>query len=109
MAVLSSTEQGSTRDIAEFIAADLAQRGADAHLHDIEHAPAPEGFDAVILGSAVHDMDFPPPAVAYPDRYRTTLATTDVRLFGVGPGPALRGPIGRIVPETIADMVEAAR
>ncbi|MGW0179134.1 flavodoxin domain-containing protein [Nocardia sp. NPDC003345] len=108
VAVIYATEEGSTRDIAEFVAADLNQRGADVQLRDIDHAPGPEGFDAMIIGSAVHDMNFLPAACAYIDRNRPGLAATGVHLFGVGLGPALHGPIGhrlgRSVPKKIADL-----
>lgn len=112
IAVLYATEQGSTRDIAEFIAADLGERGAEVELHDIEHAPDPSRFDTVIIGSAIHDMDFLPVADAYIRHHRDALTATDVRLFGVGLGPALRGPLGRrlgrMVPPKIAALGETA-
>lgn len=113
VAVIYATEQGSTRDIAEFIAADLADRGAEVQLREVGYAPGPAGFDTVILGSAIHNMDFLPAAVDYIGRNRAELAATDVRLFGVGLGPALRGPVGRrvgrVVPKKIAALRDAVR
>lgn len=108
IAVLYATEAGSTRDIAEYIAADLGERSAEVELHDIDHAPDPSRFDTVVLGSAIHNMDFLPAAATYLRRNRDQLATTDLRLFGVGLGPALRGPLGRrlggMVPPKIAAL-----
>ncbi|WP_280459527.1 flavodoxin domain-containing protein [Nocardia carnea] len=109
IAVIYATEQGSTRDIAEFIAGDLAERGAEVELHDIEHAPEPSRFDAVVLGSAVHDMDFLPAATAYLRNHRDMLARTDLRLFSVGLGPALRGPIGRRLGRMVPPKIDAIR
>ncbi|NKY32949.1 flavodoxin [Nocardia speluncae] len=109
VAVIYATEQGSTRDIAEFIAAELAERGARVELHDIDHAPAPGQVDTVVLGSAVHNMDLLPTAAAYLEHNRTELASTDVRLFTVGLGPALRGPVGRRVGRMVPKKVAAHR
>ncbi|MEU5409889.1 flavodoxin domain-containing protein [Nocardia asteroides] len=95
VAVLFATAQGSTRDIAEYICEDLLSRGARAELHDIEHAPDLTGFDTIVIGSAIHDMDLLPEASAYIRLNLPALGDMDVWLFSVGLGPALRGPIGR--------------
>lgn len=107
IAVLYATEEGSTRDIAEYVAADLEERSAEVELHDIDHAPDPSLFDAVILGSAIHDMDFLPAAADYLRHHHDQLATTDLRLFGVGLGPALRGPLGRRLGRTPPPKITA--
>ncbi|APA98350.1 flavodoxin domain-containing protein [Nocardia seriolae] len=106
IAVLYATAQGSTREIAEFIAADLAGRGATVAVADVEHAPDLSRFDAVVLGSAVHNRALLPTLVDYVRAHRDELNTRTVWLFSVGLGPALRGPIGgplgRMVPKQIA-------
>jgi menaquinone-dependent protoporphyrinogen oxidase len=58
--VVVATKHGSTREIAQAIAKDLAD-GEDgralrltAVLQEAEHAPSPAGFDAVVVGSAVY-------------------------------------------------------
>ena len=56
IAVIYATAQGSTCEIAEFIAESLKARGAAVELADVEHAPDLTRLDAVVLGSAVHDM-----------------------------------------------------
>jgi menaquinone-dependent protoporphyrinogen oxidase len=108
IAVIFATAQGSTREIAEFIGAVLANRGADVEIADVEHAPELSRFDAVVLGSAVHNMAFLPAAADFVHRHHDDLADRDVWLFSVGLGPALRGPIGRrigrIVPKQIAAL-----
>ncbi|TQM32504.1 flavodoxin domain-containing protein [Nocardia bhagyanarayanae] len=109
MAVLYATEQGSTRDIAEFIADDLAGRGTRVELSDIAHAPELSRFDAVVLGSAIHDMDLLPEAVTYIGNHREALAATDVWLFSVGVRPALRGPIGRRLARTVPKKIAGLR
>ncbi|MFG1798058.1 flavodoxin domain-containing protein [Nocardia sp. NPDC049149] len=107
IAVIYATAQGSTRDIAEFIAADLTERGATVELSDFEHAPDLSRFDGVILGSAVHNRDFLPAAAAYIRAHRDELRRSDVWMFSVGLGPALRGPIGRRIGATVPKKIAA--
>jgi len=108
IAVIYATAQGSTRDIAEFISDALTARNAEVELSDVEHAPELSRFDAVILGSAIHDKALLPAMESYVDTHREALAGTEVWLFSVGLGPALRGPIGkrigRVVPKRIAAL-----
>ncbi|WP_459958665.1 flavodoxin domain-containing protein [Nocardia sp. IFM 10818] len=109
IAVVYATAQGSTREIAEYIGEDLSARGATVEIADVEHAPDLTRFDAVILGSAVHDMDFLPAATEYVHSHRAELGSRDVWLFGVGLGPALRGPIGRRVGRRVPKKIAALR
>lgn len=109
IAVMYATAQGSTRDIAEFIADDLAGRGAQVELSDIEHAPELSRFDTVVLGSAVHDMALLPAATTYLHTNHTALAATDLWLFSVGLGPALRGPVGRVFARRVPKKIAALR
>ncbi|MEV6426411.1 flavodoxin domain-containing protein [Nocardia sp. NPDC051463] len=108
IAVVYATEQGSTRDIAEFIANELAGRETTVELADIDHAPDSSRFDTLVLGSAMHNMDFLPAAVDYMHAHHDELVHRQVWLFSVGLGPSLRGPIGRrvgrIVPKKIAAL-----
>ncbi|HLS77453.1 MAG TPA: flavodoxin domain-containing protein [Nocardia sp.] len=108
IAVLYATEQGSTRDIADFIAENLTARGGHVEVSEVEHAPELSLFDAVVLGSAVHDMNLLPAAEGYIRAHDRELRETDLWLFTVGLGPALRGPIGgrlaRRVPPDIARL-----
>ncbi|WP_040698269.1 flavodoxin domain-containing protein [Nocardia vinacea] len=109
IAVLYATEEGSTRDIAEFIGDALAARGAEIELSDIEHAPELSGFNAVVLGSAVHDMALLPAMTSYVHTHHDELVRAQVWLFSVGLGPALRGPIGRRVGRTVPKKIAALR
>ncbi|MBF6235026.1 flavodoxin domain-containing protein [Nocardia farcinica] len=109
IAVIYATSQGSTRDIAEFLAADLTARGARVQLADAEHAPDPTTYDVLVVGSAVHDMDVLPEAAAYLTHHRHELADHDVHMFTVGLGPALRGPIGRWMGRTVPPKIATLR
>ncbi|MEV6562103.1 flavodoxin domain-containing protein [Nocardia sp. NPDC051756] len=107
IAIIYATAQGSTRDIAEFIGAELTECGATVELSDFEHAPELSRFDGIILGSAVHNRDFLPAATAFIRTHRAELRRSDVWMFSVGLGPALRGPIGRRVGNTVPKKIAA--
>lgn len=109
ISVVYATAQGSTREIAEYLAADLAARGATVEVADVEHAPDLSRFDAVVLGSAVHDRALLPEAVEYIATHRDELQARDVWIFSVGLGPALRGPIGRRLGRAVPKRIAAAR
>ncbi|MGY1900467.1 flavodoxin domain-containing protein [Nocardia gipuzkoensis] len=113
IAVVYATEQGSTRDIAEFISTELSGRDTIVELADIDHAPDLSRFDTLVLGSAVHNMKFLRCAADYVHAHHDELAQRDVWLFSVGLAPALRGPIGRrlgrIVPRKIAALRDSIR
>ncbi|NNH69301.1 flavodoxin [Nocardia uniformis] len=109
IAVIYATAQGSTRDIAEFISDELIARGATVELADIDHAPDLSRFDAVVLGSAVHNMDLLPAATQYIRSHTDELLARDVWLFSVGVGPALRGRLGRRVARIVPKHIAATR
>ncbi|MEU6586143.1 flavodoxin domain-containing protein [Nocardia sp. NPDC046763] len=108
VSIVFASAQGSTREIAEYIGNDLAARGATVEVADVEHAPDLSRFDAVVIGSAVHDMALLPTVAEYVASHRDELSARPVWLFSVGIGPALRGPIGhrigRMVPKRIAGV-----
>ncbi|WP_330180130.1 flavodoxin domain-containing protein [Nocardia sp. NBC_01503] len=109
IAVIYATAQGSTREIAEFIAANLTARGATVEVADAEHAPDLSRFDAVILGSAVHNRALLPPLTDYIRAHPKELAARAVWLFSVGLGPALQGPIGRRTGRAVPKQIAAVR
>ncbi|GAB2727961.1 flavodoxin domain-containing protein [Nocardia thraciensis] len=109
IAVIFATAQGSTREIAEYIGEDLANRGADVEIADVDHAPELSRFDAVVLGSAVHNMDYLPSAVQYVRNNRDALADLDVWMFSVSVSAALRGPIGRRIARRVPERIAALR
>ncbi len=111
IAVVFTTGQGSTRAIAGYIGAALADRGARVEVSDAAHAPELSRFDVVILGSAVHNAGVLPEMTDFARTHHTALTGHPVWLFTVGVGPALRGPIGRrvtrIMPGKIAALCES--
>ena len=102
--------RGSTKGIAEFIAARLRARGLKADLRDVAEQPDVDGYDAVVVGSGVRNAALLPAAENFLWHNADALRVRPVWLFSVGISPSLRGPVGRLlrenVPARIAELCE---
>ncbi|MBJ8347047.1 flavodoxin domain-containing protein [Antrihabitans sp. YC2-6] len=107
--VTFASAQGSTKEVATFIADRLRTRGFEVDLRPVGEQPDAQPYDAVVIGSAVHNMAWLPGAADYLYRHRYVLAGRAVWLFSVGLSPALQGPIGHLlkqsVPKQISDLL----
>jgi menaquinone-dependent protoporphyrinogen oxidase len=89
--VVVASKHGSTRGIADEIAAELPVTsagqalGLTAVLQVAEHAPDPAGFDAVLVGSAVYAGRWLPAARDYVSAHTAALRGLPVWLFSSGP------------------------
>ncbi len=83
--VVHATCMGSTAEIAERIASRLRAAGLETSVEPAGEAPSPNGFDAVIVGSAVHGSRWLEPALAYLERNAAALALQPLWLFSSGP------------------------
>ena len=101
---------GSTKSVAEFVAARLRARGLSADLRDLAEKPAVDDYDAVVLGSGVRDAALLPAAENFLWHNVDALRIRPVWLFSVGISPSLRGPVGHllreVVPARIAELCE---
>ncbi|HEU5307509.1 MAG TPA: flavodoxin domain-containing protein [Acidimicrobiia bacterium] len=52
--VVYHTSEGQTARIAERIASTLRRHGDAVDLHEVEHAPPPEGCDGIVVGDPIH-------------------------------------------------------
>ncbi|NBM18836.1 flavodoxin domain-containing protein [Streptomyces sp. GC420] len=75
---------GATKGIAERLAAGLREFGFDADVRPLDPRTDPEGYDAYVLGSAVHDADWLPGATAFVRAHARTLAGRPVWFYSVG-------------------------
>ena len=89
--VVVATKHGATRGIAEAITRELAEgtegrpAGLTVVLQDAEHAPAPTGFDAVVVGSAVYAGRWRESARDWVGAHAAALRERPVWLFSSGP------------------------
>lgn len=110
--VVYASAAGSTAQIAEFMANRMRERHLHVRVESVDKAPDPSLFEAVVLGSAIHDGEFLPGFADYVQRHAAALHRRPNWLFSVGMGPALSGPIGgffkRLTPPAVAACRELA-
>jgi menaquinone-dependent protoporphyrinogen oxidase len=82
--VTAASKYGAMEEIAEAIGEVLRERGLDATVGPPE-AAAVDGYDAVVLGSAVYAGHWLKPARELVARQRDALAARPVWLFSSGP------------------------
>jgi menaquinone-dependent protoporphyrinogen oxidase len=83
VAVGYETAHGSTKGIANEITERLKRAGIEAVVQPIEELGALDGYDAIVLGSAVHNQAWLPRAAAFVTAHRAELAALPVWLFSV--------------------------
>jgi menaquinone-dependent protoporphyrinogen oxidase len=83
--VTVASKHGATRGIAEAIAVELRDNGLIAEVYDADAAPAVDGYDAVIIGSAIYTGKWRPDARRFIERNQDGLARMPVWLFSSGP------------------------
>ncbi|MHC1557878.1 flavodoxin domain-containing protein [Actinomycetospora sp. C-140] len=88
-----ATAHGSTREIAEHLAARLAAHGLDVAVRDLPHAGSLDDVDAFVIGSAVHDRHWLREAEAFMTERAPELAAKPLWAFSVGMPDALRFPV----------------
>lgn len=82
--VAVASRQGSTRQIAREIAAQLRTHGVVADVRNAADVSELTGYDAIVLGSAIHIHRWLPEAEAFITRHRAALKTRPVWLFSSG-------------------------
>ena len=80
-----ATRHGSTRGIAERIAAILRERGLDVTLRPAAKVGHPEAYDAFVIGSAAYMGGWLGDATTFVRRHESLLRSRPVWLFSSGP------------------------
>ena len=75
---------GSTREIAQHMAARMADLLGGIECRSVEEVDSVSGYAAVIVGSAVHNQAWLPPALEFLTRHGSDLASRPVWAFSVG-------------------------
>jgi menaquinone-dependent protoporphyrinogen oxidase len=104
--VAAASRHGATLEIAEAIAAELRREGLEAEAVPAEEVDAVDGYDAIVLGSAVYFGHWLDPARELIEAHAAALSSRPVWLFSSGP----LGPPEHLVPEgdpaDVAALVE---
>ena len=93
--VAYASAYGSTKGIAEQIGDRLASTGTDVDVRRVDDVEGIDGYDAVVLGSAVHGGAWLPDAAAFAQASAAALTDRPVWLFSVssvGDTSAFFGP-----------------
>jgi menaquinone-dependent protoporphyrinogen oxidase len=83
--VAAASKYGATGEIAGAIGEVLTEHGLDATVVPCEQVDTVDGYDAVVLGSAVYAGHWRKPARALVERSGDALAARPVWLFSSGP------------------------
>lgn len=83
--VTYATKHGSTRGIAEAIAATISGHGIAAEVLPVEDVGEIGSYDAVVLGSAIYMGRWLKEATEFTRRHRASLAERPLWLFSSGP------------------------
>ena len=88
--VAYSTVYGSTREVAEAVAASLRERGLAVDVQAARDVRALDGYNAVVLGTALRIGHWYKDTGAFLTRHREALGALPVAVFALGPlsGPA---------------------
>src|SRR4051812_47041543 len=89
-----ASRHGSTIEVAEAIAATLADAGHDVDLRPAASVKKLDGYDAAVLGGALYTGRWHRDARQFLARHRAELARTPIAVFAMGPAEA-RGDGGR--------------
>jgi menaquinone-dependent protoporphyrinogen oxidase len=101
-----ATAHGSTRGIAERLAARLSQAGLKAEARDMSTVDDADAYGAFVLGSAVHGQAWLVPAEDFVRANADILGPRPVWIFSVGMPGALRGPWKRLAPKEAPAIIE---
>jgi len=91
-----ASAHGSTREIAERIAAKVTERGNRVELKSLDRIQDASRYDALVIGSAIHDQTWLPHATQFVESHIDTLSTQPVWLFSVGMPGAFGRPLRRL-------------
>ena len=80
-----ATKHGSTHEVAEFVAAHLADIGAEAHTLPAHRVRSLDEYQAVVLGAPLYMGRWHRDARTFLRRFRSELATRPLAVFALGP------------------------
>jgi len=85
MLVAYASVHGSTAEVARAIALTLCRMGIETDVLHVDEVEDVNGYDAIVLGSAVYGSRWRPEALRFIDRFNPELRQRDVWLFQSGP------------------------
>lgn len=86
-----ASPHGSTREIAEWIAAKIRDGGSEVDTRSLSEPVDVSPYEAVVLGSAIHNQSWRPEATEFVYSHLSHLTEVPVWLFSVGMARVLGG------------------
>ncbi len=83
--VTYATRYGSTREVAEAVAAAMRESGVETDIRPMPEVGTLEGYDAVVMGSALYVGRWHKDARRFLSRQRKALTERPVAIFSLGP------------------------
>jgi menaquinone-dependent protoporphyrinogen oxidase len=83
--VAYATRYGSTREVAEAVAAALRESGLGVDVQPVSRVRALDGYSAVVLGAPLFMFHWHKDARRFLSRYRQALMDRSVAVFALGP------------------------
>jgi menaquinone-dependent protoporphyrinogen oxidase len=80
-----ATRYGSTREVAEAIAAELRKAGLEVDIQPMREVKTLDRYDAVVLGAAIYNTRWHPDAGLFLSQHREALKQRPVAIFALGP------------------------
>lgn len=105
--IVYATYAGSTMEIAEAIGETLGSMNCQADVLPAVDAPSPDGYDAVLLGSAVQNGNWLPEAFDYIRTHRKSLQELPLAIFSVHITNTGNDAKSRMTRQTFTDSVRA--
>ncbi|CAH0130394.1 hypothetical protein SRABI83_00226 [Arthrobacter sp. Bi83] len=90
--VAYASSLGSTREIAQHMASRMAVALGEVECRSVQEVEAVSSYEAVVVGSAIHNQAWLPPALLFFTRHAHELAKRPVWAFSVGMADALPKP-----------------
>jgi menaquinone-dependent protoporphyrinogen oxidase len=104
--VAFATKLGSNTEIAEAIAQTLREAGHHASAHPVREVKGLEGWDAVVLGSAIYAAHWQKDARKFVARFRADLASRPLWLWASGPLDERQARAGLPITQHGAEITE---
>ncbi len=90
--VAYASERGSTREMAQHMASRMAVALGPVDCRSVEEVESVSGYQAVVVGSAIHNQSWLPAAAQFFTRLAPELAKRPIWAFSVGMADALPKP-----------------
>lgn len=105
--VVFHTAEGQSEKIASAVATELWSRGVDADVWDTRIAPAPDGYQGVVVGDSIHAQHHSRQLRRYLSEHHDAIARLPLGLFQVSLTSATDDPQHTAAAQRLVDELEA--